>query len=65
VEAHEISSFFHCKQEHAEDGDRTIGNQFAFASIDCRAKLVLNDVVGKRTSGNGLKLFGSQYPVTQ
>lgn len=52
IQADEINSFVFCKQRNADKDDTERGDQYTFISVDRNSKLIINQLVGKRTREN-------------
>jgi IS1 family transposase len=65
IQADEIHSFVYSKQRNTDKNDCERGDQFTFLSVDHRSKLILNWLVGKRTTENANQfLFDLKARVT-
>lgn len=58
VQADEIHCIVGCRQQNAYDHETRRGAQFTFLSIDRHSKLIINTLVGKRTTENAEHFMG-------
>lgn len=58
VQADEIHSIVGCRQQNAFAHETRRGAQFTFISIDRHSKLIINTLVGKRTTKNAERFMG-------
>jgi IS1 family transposase len=58
VQADEIHTIVECRQQNAFPHETRKGAQFMFISMDRNSKLIINTLVGKRTSENAHRFMG-------
>jgi hypothetical protein len=58
VQADEIHTIVECRQQNAFAHETRKGAQFMFISMDRHSKLIINTLVGKRTTENAMRFMG-------
>lgn len=58
IQADEVHSIVHCRQQNALPDEIERGEQYTFLAVDRRSKLIISWVVGKRNRENAMQFFG-------